>query len=470
MIRLFLFPLLLITSFSYSQEISNPPTVDSSVPTVNPNQAGGSGFYVWGESAANSWCSDTAGSNQYYCQYSPPDGAGRVYPTVYYCANSSYSYLVSVNSVFRCASALPLPECTTPPGTKTTLNYGANPPGRVCKDNCWFDNTGCPDGNCISLGLSSGWYKPREYTSDGEACDDSYVAPDSSNFDDYTDENDCYLAANLDSYCNVPPDSPCPNYTVVNGKKYCKTGAETDTDGDGSPDSTDPDPLNPDTDGDGVPDGSDPDPNNPDTDGDGAPDGSDPDPNNPDTDGDGIPDGSDPDANGNGTPDAEEEGEEGPGGSYSEGTCNPGTMVKEPDCSSDLDAVQCAIFLNNWHHRCESQQQFEELWGSESDRQQYSSQGETYLDDTLPENQLPSSTPGDPGVDSHDFSDIVSDLDDSGFLSGGCPGNITYTVYGNSFAFSYQPICDVMGMINPVLVALGYLAAALIIGRSLTST
>lgn len=68
---------------------------------------------------------------------------------------------------------------------------------------------------------------------------------------------------------------------------------DPDSDGDGLPDSADPDPTNPDTDGDGLLDGADPDPTNPDTDGDGLLDGEDPDPTNPDADGDGVLDGED---------------------------------------------------------------------------------------------------------------------------------------------------------------------------------
>ena len=237
---------------------------------------------------------------------------------------------------------------------------------------------------------------------------------------------------------------------MVDGKKYCQTAEEGEN------------PV--DSDGDGSPDGEDPDPTNPDTDGDGAPDGNDPDPTNPDTDGDGIPDGEDPDNDNNGIPD-DEEGD-GPSSEYTSGTCNPGTQIQEPQCNSELDAVQCAIYLNNWHHRCDQKQQYTDLYGTEQEREEAALQGNQYLDPDSPENQLPS--PSDDNVETINFSDTVSSLDDSGFLSGSCPGDISVGVLSTSITFSFGPVCQLLENIRPIFIALGWFAAALILGRSMT--
>lgn len=435
----------------FAAQITTPPTVPSETPTTQTNAAGGSGFYVWGVSGAETWCSDIAGQYEYICIYGDPDSAGRVYPVVRYCAQAQFPHLVRKDGSLACASSLPAPECTIPAGTEMGLSVSYLM-GQTCYSNCEFSNPKKQICAFLNDGTSSCY---AVYTSTGEYCDDEN-GTSSRPFDDFTDEDGCYRAtANGKKYCESPNDSPCPNYTVIDGKKYCQTPEEGE----------DP----PDSDGDGSPDGQDPDPSNPDTDGDGVPDGSDLDPTNPDTDGDGTPDGSDPDSDGNGIPD-DEEGD-GPVSEYTQGACNPGTQIQEPECSSELDAVQCAIYLNNWHHRCEEKQQFDELYGSESDRAPITSEGEGFLDPDNPANQLPGSGSGGAGGPNDTtiaFSDAVDMLDASGFVSGSCPADINYSVFGETFQFTYQPICQVLSMVNPVIVALGWLAAALIIGRSLT--
>ncbi|OAZ07651.1 MULTISPECIES: virulence factor TspB C-terminal domain-related protein [Thalassospira] len=341
------------------------------------------------------------------------------------------------------------PTCNIPEGTEQRLETSLSLT-QVCFSNCIFDSPKKQIGGYGADG-SLRWF--ADYTSTGEYCDDPN-GDSSRPFDDFTDDDDCYIGINGKKYCGVPNNSPCPNYIMVDGKKYCQTAEEGEN------------PV--DSDGDGSPDGEDPDPTNPDTDGDGAPDGNDPDPTNPDTDGDGTPDGEDPDNDNNGIPD-DEEGD-GPVSEYTSGTCNPGTQIQEPQCSSELDAVQCAIYLNNWHHRCDEKQQFDKLYGSDSDRAPITNEGESFLDPNDPENQLPGSGPdgaGGPNDTTIAFSDAVDMLDDSGFVSGSCPSDIGYSVFGETFYFTYQPICQVLSMVNPVIVALGWFAAALIIGRSI---
>ncbi|WP_341359683.1 transglycosylase domain-containing protein [Georgenia sp. M64] len=99
-----------------------------------------------------------------------------------------------------------------------------------------------------------------------------------------------------------PEPAPAPAPTTVEPTEEATT-EEPDSDGDGIPDSEDPDQM--DSDGDGIPDSQDPD--QMDSDGDGIPDSQDPD--QMDSDGDGTPDSQDPDqmdSDGDGTPDSED--------------------------------------------------------------------------------------------------------------------------------------------------------------------
>jgi len=251
-----------------------------------------------------------------------------------------------------------------------------------------------------------------------------------------TDDDDCYKGISGQNYCNSPPDSDCPNYVTVEGKKYCRTpGTEPDSDGDGAPDSEDGDPNNPDSDGDGLSDGIDPDPNN------------------PDTDGDGIPDGEDNDADGNGINDSDENGS-----SYEDGTCEK-DHVEEPECDSD-DAIQCGILLNTWRQRCDDQLFREELEGTE----EFNEQGESLLDGDAEENQIGSSEIG--------FNSFLDGLDDSGSGFGGsnaCPADIDINIaLIGTISIPFTFICDFATRIRPIIVALGWLAAGFIAFRSMT--
>ncbi|PHR67268.1 MAG: hypothetical protein COA55_07740 [Alcanivorax sp.] len=277
------------------------------------------------------------------------------------------------------------------------------------------------------------------YTSTGEFCDRADGASDRP-FDDYKDEDGCYRAtANGKKYCESPPDDPCPNYTTIDGTKYCQTPG----DGEDAPDS----------DGDGVPDHEDADPSNPDRDGDGVPDGSDPDPDNPDTDGDGVPDGSDPDSNGNGIPDSDEEESE--PDSVGEGTCEK-DEVQEPECNSD-DAIQCGILLNTWRQRCNDKLNREDLIGTEEYRESDS------LTDDREENSV--------AENEIDVSEAVA-LDDSGSGYGGsmsCPADIDVNLGAfGSISFPMSFICQWAEKIRGLVIALGWLAAGMIVFRSMT--
>jgi prepilin-type processing-associated H-X9-DG protein len=125
--------------------------------------------------------------------------------------------------------------------------------------------------------------------------------------------------------------SDCPNRP--------QDGAGTDTDGDGDPNTTDPD-----DDNDGIPDDTDPDDDN-----DGIPDVSDPDDDN-----DGVPDDSDPDTDGggstNGAPDSEDpcSGIDWPGGTVTVQDQFPASLKLhkfEADDTVFLFVEQCGMTL-----------------------------------------------------------------------------------------------------------------------------
>ncbi len=378
--------------------------------------------------------------------------------------------------------APPERQCSIPAGTEKRISTAVKT-SSVCDSNCEFNRiTGS-----ICVFTSTTTSCSAKFRSNGEFCESPLPLEDRP-FHDYTDEDGCYRSTNGSKFCEVPPDSSCPNYTVIDGRKYCKESSEQpepdDSDGDGIPDTDDPDPSNPDSDGDGLPDGDDPDPSNPDFDGDGIPDGDDPDrdgdgapdspgsgsgngggggagldpdPNNPDTDGDGIPDGQDTDADGNGVED-DQEPEEEEGNTVGKGTCDK-EQVDEPDCSS-ADPIQCAVLLNEWHHFCQEQLFREELKGTE----EYNQGGDSLLDGDAPENQIGSREVG--------FDSFLSGLDDSGSGFGGsnsCPADIQVSVppFG-SIAIPFTFICDFASRIRPLVIALGWIAAGFIAFRSMT--
>lgn len=433
--------------------------------------------YASGLSACNARGAD---AKSYKCdsRQDHPTNTDSVSIYGHFCFSELYPTIVSSGSGYLCSDEIR--ECTIPEGTEKGLTTDVIA-SKVCDSNCEFYRTG--GSTCIFAGNNTACW--AEFRSNGEYCEFSEPQQDRP-FHDYTDEDDCYRSTNGKKFCEVPPDSPCPNYTVIDGRKYCKESSEQpepdDSDGDGVPDTDDPDPSNPDSDGDGAPDGDDPDPTNPDFDGDGIPDGEDPDrdgdgapdspgtggnggggsgmdpdPNNPDTDGDGIPDGQDTDADGNGVED-DQEPEDEEGNTVGKGTCDK-EQVEEPDCSS-ADPIQCAVLLNEWHHFCQEQLFREELKGTE----EYNQGGESLTDGDAPENQIGSREVG--------FDSFLSGLDDSGSGFGGsnsCPADIQVSVppFG-SIAIPFTFICDFASRIRPLVIALGWIAAGFIAFRSMT--
>jgi len=363
-----------------------------------------------------------------------------------FCRNENYQFLIHNGTRYMCTDEEPPPpECPIPEGQVRTIftNYRLSP---VCFQNCKFEQP----QKTICIFLQDGTTRcMSDYTSTGDYCDAEDGASAAA-FEDYVDEDGCYNSTDGNRYCEVPAESQCPNYAMVNGKKYCREAEDEETfdsDGDGIPDNEDPTPDNPDSDGDGLPDGQDPDPTNPDTDGDGLLDGEDPDPTNPDTDGDGTPDGQDP-SPGDGEPGT---GDEWEGTSFTDGKCEPGQTRTEPKCSSDTDTIQCFILLETWRQGCDAKENMREIFG---DKQQLSEADSVLGDSEL--NQLPEGTV--------DFSTLVDQaLDPDLFvIPSQCPPDESFSFLGSSFSLSWEPICHVATGIYPLVVALGYVAAAFI--------
>ena len=259
----------------------------------------------------------------------------------------------------------------------------------------------------------------------------------------------------------------CGQDTVIDGDPI-----EQDGDGDGVPDQDDncPDEPNPhqiDSDQDGVGDACQPGDGEGDGTGDGEGDGSGDDGSD---EGDGNGEGTDPGDgtgdNGDGTGDDEDDGVT--GGNGGGGDEDPESSVSGGECSSEgvttpscthLDAVQCALFLETWGARCDEKLRHEEFIGTEEYRE-----GESLLDGD-----------GDGGnaiaQQSIDFGMFLSGLDDSGSGFGGarvCPPDKVISLGFGTIRLPFTFICEWAERIRPLIIALGWLAAAYIAFQSMT--
>jgi len=317
----------------------------------------------------------------------------------------------------------------------------------MCAQNCeWTTPPGGTLAICLGPDGADCRYT-RKYTSQDQYCENPSGQPEpvpKSTFEEYTDEDGCYYDTNGQKFCNVPPDSPCPNYVVIEGNTYCR-GAE--------PDDGEPDPLpDHDSDGDGIPDRHDDNPDNPDADGDGTPDGE------QDGDGNGIPDG-DP---GGIADDGEGDGNEPGDGYHDGGTCEPDERL-EPECSENMDPIQCALAIELFHVRCDATTEHRDFVGDEEYLEGPSiTSGEDGDGDGQPDNAIPGAT--------LDAGTVVAGLSEDTISFGNlaCPADRTFSMpgaFGGSFTLSWEPICDWAAMVRPIVIALGYLMSALIILR-----
>ncbi|EKF74202.1 hypothetical protein A11A3_09390 [Alcanivorax hongdengensis A-11-3] len=199
-------------------------------------------------------------------------------------------------------------------------------------------------------------------------------------------------------------------------------------------------------------------------------DGEDPDPNNADSDGDGIPDGQDTDADGNGVPDADESNcdpsdpnctDDAEQGTYGEGKCTKDEQT-DPDCKSNMDAVQCGIFIEQFRQRCQSKLQHEDIVGTDEYRD-----GPSVSDTDNDGNKIPGKEVSASGLIGNLKEDEVQ------FSNASCPADRTFSMpgaIGGSFTISYELICDGATMIRPAIIALGYFLSAMILMRKFSGS
>ncbi|RXJ74328.1 hypothetical protein CS022_04565 [Veronia nyctiphanis] len=78
-------------------------------------------------------------------------------------------------------------------------------------------------------------------------------------------------------------------------------------------------------------------------------------------------------------------------------------------------------------------------------------------------------------IEAGDFENLISgEADFSTFqkvnaiqISGNCPAPIYAEVMGETISFSFEPVCDAARLLRPFVIALGYIIAALMVGRGL---
>jgi hypothetical protein len=301
------------------------------------------------------------------------------------------------------------------------------------------------------------WY---EGTSTGEYCEAPSDAQSAPPFENYTDEDGCYMgfdgrycpsgggscpnsatAPDGGVYCRRPPDSePCNEGGGPSGDSYCgqdDPNYQEPSDNDGNADS----------DGDGIPNADDPHPDDPDADGDGTPDGE------QDGDGNGIPDGQP----GGIEDDGDGDSENGEQGSHDGGTCEKDER-KEPDCSDDMDPTRCALAIELFHVRCDQELWRDDLKGTEEFNED--SDGDSLLDDSNEKNKVKKAD--------IDVSEYFEGFDDSGFLQGSSSAPVfDFQFYGKSYQFDMTPFWDLAGMLGYLILAMAYFWAARIVAEGI---
>lgn len=393
-----------------------------------------------------------------------PDQSGTLLRWSVYVCSSGYIVSEGGGSYGCYDEPEPPPECPIPAG-QTEQIISSSPLGSsTCYQNCLM--TARSSGGISMMELTTGqriyWY---DATSTGDYCEAPSGAQSAPPFENYTDEDGCYMgfdgrycpsgggscpnsatAPDGGVYCRTPPDSePCNEGGGPSGDSYCvqdDPNYEEPSDSDGNADS----------DGDGIPNKDDSAPEDPDADGDGTPDGE------QDGDGNGIPDG-DP---GGIADDGEGDGNEPGDGYHDGGTCEPDERV-EPECSENMDPIQCALAIELFHVRCDATMEHADFIGDEEYLEGPSiTSGEDGDGDGQPDNAIPTA--------SLDASTVVSGLSEDTISFGNlaCPADKTFSMpgaFGGSFTLSWEPICDWAAMVRPIVIALGYLMSALIILR-----
>lgn len=175
--------------------------------------------------------------------------------------------------------------------------------------------------------------------------------------------------------------------------------------------------------------------------------------------GDGSGDGGDGngDGDGDGGDQCDPETEDCQEGEYGLGVCDKAERT-EPECHSELDIVQCGIYLNNWNRRCDAIQHLTEVYGDGDDIKAATDAGNSVLGDHK-NNEIP--------TDEVDFAGLVDDALDPGLITinSQCPAPLTFTFYGKTYELSWEPMCTIAEGVRPFVIALGYVAAAFIMIR-----
>lgn len=169
---------------------------------------------------------------------------------------------------------------------------------------------------------------------------------------------------------------------------------------------------------------------------------------------DGGGDGGGGDGTGDGGDQCDPETEDCQEGEYGPGVCEE-TKRTEPKCHSELDIVQCGIYLNNWNRRCDAIQHLTEVYGNADEIKSATDAGNSVLGDHK-NNQI--------STDEVDFAGLVDDALDPGLITinSQCPAPLKFTFYGKSYELSWEPMCTVAEGVHPFVVTLGYVAAAFI--------
>lgn len=127
-----------------------------------------------------------------------------------------------------------------------------------------------------------------------------------------------------------------------------------------------------------------------------------------------------------------------------------------PACSGD--AIQCAILRQTWEDRCQSAKWITDLKGTDA----YNA-GDSILDPNNPKNKIPK-------AGTINITDSIH-FDDSGLVQGAavCPAPYTLNLGSmlGSYTISYQPFCDLAGMLRPLLLAFAYFMGGLVILKNM---
>lgn len=144
-------------------------------------------------------------------------------------------------------------------------------------------------------------------------------------------------------------------------------------------------------------------------------------------------------------------------GSFGGGTCDANNPTA-PKCEGDADPIVCAVAIHTWQTECNDKLWRDDLKGTDDYRN-----GDSVADGNNSKNKV--------AVEETQFRSLVDDLNDSTFLSAGCPAPIPvrFSIMGKgmSIEFTFRWLCELAGFMRPFIIALGYFSAALILIRGI---